>query len=124
MPNGRGLEDPHYRYKLDWLEALRGYTADTLAADPDRALALTGDFNIARRMPTTATPTVIEGVTTHVSPPERAAFQALLDAGLADTVRPSFPRGTPTGTTSSCASPATRACASTSSSARTRSPTR
>jgi exonuclease III len=81
VPNGRGLDDPHYRYKLDWLEALRGYTADTLAADPDRALALTGDFNIAPTDADNGDPTVIEGVTTHVSPPERAAFQALLDAG-------------------------------------------
>ena len=47
VPNGRGLDDPHYRYKLDWLEALRGYTSDTLAVNPDLALALTGDFNIA-----------------------------------------------------------------------------
>ena len=38
-------------------------------------------------------PTVIEGVTTHVSAPERAAFQALLDAGLHDTVRPLVPTG-------------------------------
>ena len=35
----------------------------------------------------------IEGVTTHVSAPERAAFQALLDAGLHDTVRPLVPTG-------------------------------
>ncbi|PZU28429.1 MAG: exodeoxyribonuclease III, partial [Microbacterium sp.] len=32
VPNGRGLDDPHYTYKLAWLEALRGYTADTLRA--------------------------------------------------------------------------------------------
>ncbi|MGC3986495.1 MAG: exodeoxyribonuclease III [Pseudorhodoferax sp.] len=25
VPNGRGLDDPHYLYKLEWLEALRGY---------------------------------------------------------------------------------------------------
>ena len=29
VPNGRSLDDPHYLYKLDWLEALRGYTAET-----------------------------------------------------------------------------------------------
>ena len=28
---------------------------------------------------------------THVSPPERAAFQAILDAGFADVVRPHTP---------------------------------
>ncbi|KZE88387.1 exodeoxyribonuclease III [Microbacterium sp. TNHR37B] len=93
VPNGRSLDDPHYRYKLEWLEALRGYTRDALAADPDLALALTGDFNIAPTDEDNGDPTVVEGVTTHVSPPERAAFQALLDAGLSDTVRPLVPTG-------------------------------
>ena len=93
VPNGRSLGDPHYHYKLDWLEALRGYAAAALAASPDLPLALTGDFNIAPTDDDNGDPTVIEGVTTHVSPPERAAFQALLDAGLADTVRPFVPTG-------------------------------
>ena len=93
VPNGRGLDDPHYGYKLAWLEALRGYAADTLRRDPDAALAFTGDFNIAPTDADNGDPTVIEGVTTHVSPPERAAFQALLDAGLHDTVRPLVPAG-------------------------------
>lgn len=93
VPNGRSLDDPHYVYKLDWLEALRGYTAETLAAHPDLALALTGDFNIAPTDADNGDPTVVEGATTHVSAPERAAFQALLDAGLADTVRPFVPTG-------------------------------
>ena len=35
----------------------------------------------------------MDGVSTHVSPPEREAFRALLDAGLADTVRPLVPSG-------------------------------
>ncbi|WP_434811107.1 exodeoxyribonuclease III [Microbacterium sp. bgisy189] len=93
VPNGRSLDDPHYAYKLAWLEALREYTATTLAAQPHLPLALTGDFNIAPTDDDNGDPTVIEGVTTHVSPPERAAFQALLDAGLADTVRPLVPTG-------------------------------
>jgi len=93
VPNGRSLDDPHYVYKLAWLEALRGYTAEALGARPDLALALTGDFNIAPTDADNGDPTVVEGVTTHVSPPERAAFQALLDAGLVDTVRPLVPTG-------------------------------
>jgi exodeoxyribonuclease III len=93
VPNGRGLDDPHYAYKLDWLAALRGSTSDWLAAHPDEALALTGDFNIAPLDADNGDPTVIEGVTTHVSPPEREAFQALLDAGLSDVVRPLVPEG-------------------------------
>ena len=35
VPNGRGLDDPHFTYKLHWLEALRAYTQRTLAAQPD-----------------------------------------------------------------------------------------
>jgi exodeoxyribonuclease-3 len=123
VPNGRGLDDPHYTYKLAWLEALRGYTADTLRAQPDLALALTGDFNIAPTDADNGDPTVVEGVTTHVSPPEREAFQALLDAGLHDTVRPLVPTGYTYWDYKQLRFPATRACASTSSSDRTRSPT-
>ncbi len=93
VPNGRSLDDPHYLYKLDWLGALTDYTRATLAAQPDLALALVGDFNIAPTDDDNGDPTVIEGVTTHVSPPERAAFQALLDAGLSDAVRPLVPTG-------------------------------
>ena len=93
VPNGRGLDDPHYTYKLAWLEALRGYTADTLRQNPDLALAFTGDFNIAPTDADNGDPTVVEGVSTHVSPPEREAFQALRGAGLADAVRPLVPTG-------------------------------
>ncbi|WP_431804675.1 exodeoxyribonuclease III [Microbacterium sp. bgisy203] len=93
VPNGRALDDPHYAYKLAWLEALRGYTADALRANPDLPLALTGDFNIAPTPDDNGDPTVVEGRSTHVSPPEREAFQALLDAGLSDTVRPLIPSG-------------------------------
>ncbi|MFT4213462.1 MAG: exodeoxyribonuclease III [Microbacterium sp.] len=93
VPNGRALDDPHYRYKLEWLQALREYTADSLRQNPDLALALTGDFNIAPTDADNGDPTIVEGVSTHVSAPERAAFQALLDAGLHDTVRPLVPTG-------------------------------
>src|SRR5690606_22238062 len=91
VPNGRTLGDPHYAYKLHWLDALRQYTADTLAAHPDLPLALVGDYNIAPTDADNGDPAVVEGVSTHVSPPERDAFRALLDAGLADTVRPLIP---------------------------------
>jgi exodeoxyribonuclease-3 len=93
VPNGRSLGDPHYLYKLEWLSALQQYTADTLAQSPDLAFALTGDFNIAPTDADNGDPTVIEGVTTHVSPPEREAFAALEGAGLTDVVRPLVPTG-------------------------------
>jgi len=93
VPNGRGLDDPHYVYKLDWLAALRGSTAEWMSAHPDSPIALVGDFNITPTDSDNGDPTVIEGVTTHVSPPEREAFQSLLDAGLTDVVRPLVPTG-------------------------------
>nr|WP_315268085.1 exodeoxyribonuclease III [Microbacterium lemovicicum] len=93
VPNGRALGDPHYYYKLDWLSALEQYTRESLAANPDLALALVGDFNIAPTNPDNGVPGVVEGFSTHVSPPERAAFAALVDAGVSDVVRPLVPTG-------------------------------
>ena len=93
VPNGRGLDDPHYVYKLDWLAALSEYTRDQLAANPDLALALVGDFNIAPTDADNGDPTLVQGASTHISPPERAAFAALESAGLTDVVRPLVPTG-------------------------------
>ena len=93
VPNGRTLDDPHYLYKLDWLGALADYTRATLAEDPDQALALVGDFNIAPTDADNGNPAVIPGVSTHVSEPERAAFRALEAAGVTDVVRPIVPTG-------------------------------
>ncbi|RXZ47108.1 exodeoxyribonuclease III [Agromyces binzhouensis] len=93
VPNGRSLGDPHYTYKLDWLAALTDLARAETSAHPDRPFALMGDFNIAPLDEDNGDPTVIEGVTTHVSPPERAAFRALEDAGMTDVVRPIVPTG-------------------------------
>ena len=93
VPNGRALEDPHYFYKLDWLAALAAYTRGELAADPNLPLALVGDFNIAPTDADNGDPAVVPGFSTHVSVPEREAFQALLTSGLADAVRPLVPGG-------------------------------
>ena len=93
VPNGRSLDDPHYAYKLRWLEALRQHTADALAAQPDLSLALVGDFNIIPTDADNGDPDIVEGTSTHVSPAEREAFQSLLSAGLTDTVRPLIPSG-------------------------------
>lgn len=91
VPNGRALGDPHLAYKLDWLRALTANTREW--AKGDLPLALTGDFNIAPTEADNGDPTVIPGLSTHVSEPERAAFEALLDAGLTDVVRPRVPVG-------------------------------
>lgn len=93
VPNGRGLDDPHYVYKLDWLAGLAASTDKWLSAHPGMPIALTGDFNVAPRDSDNGDPTVIEGATTHVSEPERAAFRELERIGLTDVVRPIVPEG-------------------------------
>jgi exodeoxyribonuclease-3 len=83
VPNGRKPDDPHYVYKLDWLARLRE-AAQAWRAGPT---ALVGDWNIA---PTDEDVFDIAQFarSTHVTPPERAAFQAFLDDGYVDVVRP------------------------------------
>ena len=93
VPNGRSLGDPHYAYKLDWLAALAEHARAETTAHPERPFALMGDFNIAPFDDDNGDPAVVEGVTTHVSPAERAAFFALEEAGVADVVRPLVPTG-------------------------------
>ena len=86
IPNGRTTEDPHYAYKLEWLKQLRDDAAKWTADD----VALVGDWNIA---PTDDDVYDIKAFEreTHVTPPERAAFQAFLDAGYADLAGPYTP---------------------------------
>ncbi len=82
VPNGRKPDDPHYVYKLDWLSRLHE------AATPwvEGATVLAGDWNIA---PTDEDVFDITrfAKSTHVTPPERKAFQRFLDTGYVDPVR-------------------------------------
>ncbi|AMB60087.1 exodeoxyribonuclease III [Microterricola viridarii] len=93
VPNGRALGDPHFHYKLDWYAALTEHTRAELAANPELALALMGDFNVAPLEADMGDPSFIPGVSTHISEPERAAFRALEAAGVSDVVRPLVPEG-------------------------------
>jgi exodeoxyribonuclease-3 len=90
VPNGRTLDDPHYDYKLHWLSQLRGAAAGWLSEDPSSQLLLAGDWNIA---PTDEDVWDISRFThsTHVSAPERAAFDAFTPLGFRDLVRPYAP---------------------------------
>jgi exodeoxyribonuclease III len=71
-------------------EALRAAATTWQQHQPDLPTALTGDWNIA---PTDEDVWDIAqfAKSTHVTPPERAAFQAMVDAGFADVVRPHTP---------------------------------
>ncbi|GAB3589785.1 exodeoxyribonuclease III [Angustibacter peucedani] len=87
VPNGRQLGDPHLDYKIDWLGRLRDAGAGWLEEDPQAQVALVGDWNVAPQDDDVWDMAVFQH-STHVSPPERAAFQAVVDAGFADVVRP------------------------------------
>ena len=90
VPNGRELDDPHYLYKLAWLERLRG---DLLAAGvADRPWVVAGDFNVAPADLDIYAPERWRK-RTHASPPEREAIAALLDLGLTDIHRALDPAG-------------------------------
>ncbi|MDQ7990032.1 MAG: exodeoxyribonuclease III [Candidatus Dactylopiibacterium sp.] len=80
--NGQAVGSDKYAYKLAWLEALTAWLADELSRHP--RLVLAGDFNIA---PEDADVHADWKEAILVSPPERAAFRALLGLGLADAFR-------------------------------------
>jgi exodeoxyribonuclease-3 len=88
VPNGRGIGDPHMAYKLDWLAHLQAHARGWV--ERGEAAALMGDWNIA---PQDEDVWSMEYYLdkSHVSPPERAAFQSFLDAGFVDVVRPHTP---------------------------------
>ena len=90
VPNGRQIGDPHLEYKLDWLGRLRDAGRGWLAADPHAEIALVGDWNVAPRDEDVWDMAVFEN-STHVSPPERAAFGDVVAAGFEDVVRPHTP---------------------------------
>lgn len=83
-PNGQSLDSDKYQYKLAWFGALRTWLADELTRYP--RMAVLGDYNVAPADEDVHDPAKWEGDVL-VSPPERAAFQALLDLGLTDAFR-------------------------------------
>src|SRR4051812_47034816 len=85
VPNGREPDSEHYRYKLEWLAALK----KMVAARPEPTVVM-GDMNIAPADEDVFDPDAYIGQT-HVTPPERAALQDLESAGLHDVVRDRWP---------------------------------
>jgi exodeoxyribonuclease-3 len=79
VPNGRDPADPHYAYKLEWLAALRASVTDPATA------VVAGDYNIAPTDDDVWDPALFV-TSTHVTPAERAAMDALVEWGLTDVV--------------------------------------
>jgi len=84
VPNGQSVDSDKYRYKLEWLAALRTLLAAELATHP--LLLVAGDFNIAPEDRDVYNPTAWEGQVL-CSPAERAALRALGELGLSDAFR-------------------------------------
>ena len=86
VPNGRTPDDPHYAYKLRWLDKLR----DAVAAGDVATSVVCGDMNIAPADADLYDPEAYIG-STHVTVPERDALRELEALGLVDVVRRRWP---------------------------------
>jgi exodeoxyribonuclease-3 len=83
VPNGREPDSDHYQYKLAWYQTLRERVAEETLD-----VAVCGDMNVAPTDADVFDPAAYVGHT-HVTPPERAAVDAL---GLRDVVRERWPK--------------------------------
>jgi exodeoxyribonuclease-3 len=82
-PNGRVVDSLYYAAKLDWYGRLLCWLE---TCDPETALVLGGDFNVAPADADVFDPAACHGGT-HVSAPEREAFARLVRWGLRDSYR-------------------------------------
>ena len=83
-PNGRVVGSPFYAAKLAWYQRLARWLAE--AVQPSEALVLGGDMNVAPGDIDVWDPKACHGGT-HVSAPEREAFDKLRLWGLVDAYR-------------------------------------
>jgi exodeoxyribonuclease-3 len=84
FPNGQSPDSDKFVYKLDWLNKLHTWLTEEL--EQNERLALLGDYNIAPEDQDVHDPKAWEGQNL-VSPPERNAFQELINLGLTDSFR-------------------------------------
>jgi exodeoxyribonuclease-3 len=84
VPNGQSVGSAKYKYKLDWLAALRDWLAGELARH--ERLVVLGDFNIAPEDRDVYDP-VKWGDDVLCSGPERAALGEVMALGLSDVYR-------------------------------------
>lgn len=84
VPNGSEVGSEKFAYKLDWLSKVREFIRRELERYP--RLIVLGDFNIAPEDADVYDPELWRDKIL-CSPPERAAFQSLLELGLYDAFR-------------------------------------
>ncbi|MFP7696382.1 exodeoxyribonuclease III [Trueperella sp. LYQ143] len=85
VPNGRSLLDPHYSYKIAWLNALHEAIDHEISANPDAQIALVGDWNVAPSDSDIWNHEAFDGL--YVSPLERAAFEQFAELGMEEVTR-------------------------------------
>lgn len=90
VPNGREVTNEWYPRKLDYMAAMRDRLAELVAAGPT---VVAGDFNVAPADIDVWDLSAFPEGSTHVTPSEREALQALLDLGLVDAQRAVQPDG-------------------------------
>jgi exodeoxyribonuclease-3 len=93
VPHGRTPGDPHYVYKLEWLDRLRQAAAgwiDPVAGVPSAQIALVGDWNVIPLDSDVWDVSQFEGHT-HITPPEREAFFSFEGAGFTEVTRVHLP---------------------------------
>jgi exodeoxyribonuclease III len=83
-PNGQAVGSPAYDYKLKWYARLEKCLRDNERLE--QSLAVCGDFNVAPKDEDVYDPELWRGAIM-CSDGERAAFEQLCAAGLADTLR-------------------------------------
>lgn len=84
VPNGESVESEKYQYKLNWLQQVTQFLSKKLTTDAN--IIVLGDFNIAPADIDVYDPKAWAGQVL-CSPPERAAFQAMLALGFQDCFR-------------------------------------
>jgi len=83
--NGQSVGSEKYDYKLRWIDAVHGWLADEIRANPN--LVVLGDFNIAPDDRDVHDPAVWNDESILTSTAERAALRRLQALGLHDSFR-------------------------------------
>ncbi|WP_124055392.1 exodeoxyribonuclease III [Arcanobacterium ihumii] len=86
IPNGRAVGDPHYHYKLEFLDQLNSYAQSTLNTNPEAKIAFVGDWNVIPYDDDVWDPSAMEDGL-YLSEPEREAFFALEQTGMCEVTR-------------------------------------
>ncbi|MCF2706106.1 endonuclease/exonuclease/phosphatase family protein [Arcanobacterium haemolyticum] len=86
VPNGRALGDPHYAYKLEFLDRLATVSGEWLAADPESQIMLAGDWNVAP-LDSDVWDMAAFSDDIYVTDAERTAFNSFARSGFEEVTR-------------------------------------